>query len=348
MAKVSRTNVCMKLITVLAFVFWLHPHPGYTWDRSGATVFATLPEGSTNPSGIAADKDGNFYTSTFNMDRKGKPGQVIVYDPSGKLLRILNIKSASNLLLKLAFHPKTGDLLVVDFGGNQVLKVDPETGDSSVFIKIPQKTLKAKPAPNKPAFDKNGNVYVSDSFQGIIWRTGPSGGKPEEWLNHDLLRTKGVPGFGANGLGFNKAGDALFVGNAGNRQIIRVPVSNDAAGKPEVFVNSVGGPDGLFVDGQDRIWTTANETDEVVVIDPSGRVIAKLGDFDGLDDKGAVRGLLFPVDLCRVGDYIYVANIAFDMRRLKAVQTIDGQWCAETKVYTISRIPVPKNFPHFK
>jgi sugar lactone lactonase YvrE len=348
METILRRNVYATLITVFAVVVWLLPLPGLTWDRSGVTVFATLPNGSTTPEGITADKDGNIYTSTFDMPRKGKPGQIIVFDPSGKLLRVLNIKEASNLLLDLAFHPMTGDLLVVDFGGNQVLKVDPQTGDSSVFMQIPRKTPEAKPAPNAPAFDKKGNVYVSDSFQGIIWRTGPNGGKPEEWLNHDLLRTQGVPRFGANGLGFNKAGDALFVGNTGNRQIIRIPVSNGAAGKPEVFVNSVGGPDGLFIDDEDRIWTAANQNNEVVVIDPSGRVIAKIGDFDGLDERGAVRGLLFPGALYRVGDYVYVANLAFDMRRLNAVQTIDAKWCEETKIYSIARVPVPKRFPHLK
>lgn len=29
---------------------------------------------------------------------------------------------------------------------------------------------------NDITFDGAGNVYVSDSFQGIVWRTGPGGG----------------------------------------------------------------------------------------------------------------------------------------------------------------------------
>src|SRR5579872_926589 len=106
------------------------------WDRSGVTTFATLPAGSTSPEGITADKDGNIYTATFDMARAGKPGQIIVFGKDGKLRRVLEISGASNLLLDLAFHPKTGELLVVDFGGKQILKVDPMTGISAVFMRI--------------------------------------------------------------------------------------------------------------------------------------------------------------------------------------------------------------------
>lgn len=351
MKKIMLRNVCLILISIFASVVWLLPQPGYTWDRSKVERFATLPAGSTTPEGITVDKAGNVYTSTFDMPRKGKPGQLIVFNPRGKLLRVVNIKNSTNLLLDLAYHPKTGDLLVVDFGGKQVLKVDPKTGDSSIFMKIPDlKRPGTKVGPNAPAFDKDGNVYVSDSFQGVIWKTGPNGGDPVEWVSgNKFFLSKGIPRFGANGLGFNKAGTALFVGNTGNDQIIRIPVLNNGmAGKPEVFVNSINGPDGLFIDDEDRIWTTANQANEVVVVDSSGRVVAKLGDFEGLDKRSAPRGLLFPGALFPYGGYIYVANLAFDMRRLGAVQTVDGQWSAATKTYTIVRIPMPTKFPCFK
>jgi hypothetical protein len=33
------------------------------------------------------------------------------------------------------------------------------------------------------------------------------------------------------------------------------------------------------------------------VLDTTGKVIAKLGDFDGISEQGLVRGLLFPASL---------------------------------------------------
>ena len=38
-------------------------------------------------------------------------------------------------LLGLDFHPKSGKLLVIDFGAGKVLTVDPVTGASSVFAR---------------------------------------------------------------------------------------------------------------------------------------------------------------------------------------------------------------------
>src|SRR5437899_2791068 len=103
------------------------------------------------------------------------------------------------------------------------------------------------------AWDR-GDVYISDSFQGIIWKTGPGGGAGTMWASSPLLTTTGVPGFGANGVAFNNAQTFLFVANTGNDTIVKIPVNNGSAGKPAVFVNSINGADGLFIDEHDNIW----------------------------------------------------------------------------------------------
>src|SRR5262249_25188889 len=149
---------------------------------------------------------------------------------------------------------------------------------------------------NALTFDSAGNVYISDSFQGIIWkRTGPGCGAATAWVTSPLLQPNGVPPFGANGMQFNNAGSALFVANTANRQVIRIPVlAVGAAGAPAVFVNSINGADGLIIDSSDNIWVAANQADEIVVLDPTGKAIAKLGDFDGVTKDGVGRELLFP------------------------------------------------------
>ena len=82
----------------------------------------------------------------------------------------------------------------------------------------------------------------------------------------------------------------------------------------------------------------ANQADEIVIIDPSGRVIAKLGDFNGLDSKGAPKGLLFPASLVRSGEFIYVTNLALDLRLFGLPQPVDAQWAADVKRHTLARI----------
>jgi sugar lactone lactonase YvrE len=347
----GETLIPWYLVTCIATLigaFSLFPLPAYAWDRSTATTFAILPQGSAHPEGMTLDSKGNFYVTTWDYDHPGRLGHLIVFSPEGKFIRRVEIAGSSNRLCEIRFHPVTDNLLVNDYGGKQVLKVDPMTGASSVFISIPGEKINPKvpqsawAAPNGMTFDKKGNIFVADSFQGTVWKTGPTGGAATLWVKNDLLISHGFPPLGANGLTFNRAETALFVGNTGDDTIIRIPVVNGEAGKPEVFIYGVNGPDGMFVDEEDRLWVVANQSDEIVVFDKTGRVLAKLGDFNGLDESGAPRGLLFPAGMEKIGDTLYVLNLAVDTRYFKGIaQAVISQWAAKVKVYNIVRIPIP-------
>src|SRR2546429_207944 len=136
------------------------------WDRGDVDVFATLPAGATGPEGLTVGSDGNVYVTTFGFNAQGEqpgPGKLYVFNDNGRLLRQVNVASSSSHLLGLAFHPTTHALLIIDFGNARVLNVDPQTGNSAVFMTIPP------PPPsgaglNALTFDNSGNVYVSDSF----------------------------------------------------------------------------------------------------------------------------------------------------------------------------------------
>ncbi len=143
------------------------------WTRLPTLEFATLPAGTAHPEGIAADDRGRLYVANFDVGKTSGPGDILVFDQHGKLLRHLSVEKSSPLLLGLAFHPRTGDLLVIDFGNQQVLRVNPRTGASKPFVTIPGGE---SAGPNALAFDAAGNVYLSDSFQGTIWRTARSMG----------------------------------------------------------------------------------------------------------------------------------------------------------------------------
>lgn len=309
-----------------------------TGNRAAAEIFAILPDGSTGPEGLTVGADGNIYVATFGFNQNGAvngPGQLFVFNPEGHLLRQVSIAGSSPHLLGLAFHPVTGALLVIDFGAGQVLKVNPVTGASSVFM-----TVTGNSGLNALTFDSAGNVYVSDSFQGIIWKTGPNGGAGTAWVSDPLLTTTGVPPFGANGVEFNHAGNTLFVANTGNDTVVQIPVTNGNPRQPSVFVNSINGADGIAIDGDDNLWVAANQSDEIDVVSPSGKLIARLGDFEGVDDHGLPRGLLFPASpaFSRNGQFLYVTNLALDLRIFGLPQAVDSQWCAEVRHFTVSKI----------
>jgi streptogramin lyase len=305
------------------------------WDRGTVDKFATLPKGSPHPEGIAADQQGNIYASGFDPINSTGPGHVFVFDNQGRLVRRLRPAGTSNALLGMGFNAN-GELLVIDFGQGKVFRVNPRSGAAILFTWVPGG------APNfglnALTFDHSGNVYISDSFQGVIWKTGPQGGPATEWKRDPLLTTSGFPPFGANGLQFNSDESALFVANTGNDTVVRIENAGGVAGNASVFTNSINGADGLMIDEDDNLWVCANQADEIVVIDKTGKAIAKIGDFNGVSD-GSPLGFLFPASLVRSGDSVYVTNLSLDLRPITGQQSVDSQWAAMVTRNTLSRIP---------
>lgn len=331
-----------RTLMALVLTLTLLPLTAHAWDRGKVETFATLPPGTSHPEGLTVDFDGNVWVADFNLERTSGPGDVVAFDSKGKLLRVLHPTGSSARLLGLAFHPITKHLLVLDFVGDgasdrHVLDVNPTTGVASIFATIPGG---AAAGPNALTFDAAGNVYISDSFQGAIFRTGMNGGAVTPWFQSDaLLKPNGFPPFGANGLAFNNVETTLYVANTANDTIVKIQkLANGDAGSADVFVNSINGADGLIIDEDDNIWVCANQSDEIVVVNPDGRVIAKLGDFDGLEKKkGQVepRGLLFPASLAFSPDrtFLYVSNLSLSLGN-----AIDAPWAAEVNTHTVARI----------
>jgi hypothetical protein len=85
----------------------------------------------------------------------------------------------------------------------------------------------------------------------------------------------------------------------------------------------------------------ANQEDEIVVVDKTGKVIAKLGDFRGIDEHGIVQGFLFPASpaFSRDGQTLYVSNLTLFLPFAGAQPAIDSAWALQVKGYTVSSLP---------
>ena len=350
--------------------------PANAWNRGHVQLLTVLPNASpgvqSSVEGLTVGPDGNIYVPTFGFNTTGAttgPAALFTISPGGKVIRQVTIKAspaASPHMLGLGFNPVTGRLLVLDFGSGfsgtaNVLDVDPVTGNASLFATVPTAPGSTSgPGINALTFDKAGNVYVSDSFQGIIWTAPASchGCQMSQWSNFPSLLGPGAgltPPFGANGIEFSNDFSTMYVADTAFHQIIQIPVTssvgNLTAGTPTILITGINAPDGIAVDRKGNIWICANQEDEIVVIDPKAatdpttgkplaKVIAKLGDFNGIDENGIAQGFLFPASLAfsKDGQTLYVSNLTLFLPYAGAMVAIDSAWTLQVKGYTVSQI----------
>ncbi len=329
-------------------------------DREAAKRFATMPAGAEFPEGTTADGAGNIYVGTF----KDATSRIVKFDPAGNLLADSGPLGAP--ILGLAFGPddKIYYCYVGDFTatGSQIKRISADLTTIEDVADIPgigappdrvvdnpdgsMDTIEfgqAARVPNALTFDSSGDLFISDSFQGAIFRIDDAAGSPcpgsdscVDTVVHDgLLATAGFPPFGANGLALSDDELTLFVANTGDDRVLTQPIdgNGDADGDLAVFAESINGADGLAFDDEGRLWVAANQGDEMVALNGDGKVIAKLGDFLGIRKDGAVKGLVFPASVVIHDGQMFVTNAALDL-------TGNGVEGGVT-TYTVARIKIP-------
>lgn len=337
-------------------------------DRNAAHRFATLPDGARFPEGITANPaNGDIFVGTFDAPSPTSP------DPNNRLLRFdrrgrleASRSFGTTPLLGLEFNRADGKVYIAavgDFSGTEsrIQRIAADfSGATAIedvavipFVGAPAPRTVQNPdgsadtiafgdnarVPNALAFDSQGRLYISDSFQGAIFRIdNPAacapGCVPTMVLHDPLLATAGFPPFGANGLALNGDGTALFIANTGDDRILKLDLATNLV---TVFAESINGADGIAFDRRGRLWVAANQSDEVVALNVTGRIVAKLGDFQGILD-GAARGLLFPASVVIVDDELFVTNLALPLNG-----TAGDEPEEDVTRYTIARMRIPRD-----
>lgn len=323
--------------------------------------FAALPEGVRFPEGITANPaNGDLYVGTFDG---GAQNKLLRYDRHGQLVAQRDFGTAP--LLGLEFDRASNKVYVTvvgDFVGtaSRIQRVAADLNSGAIEdvatipgIGAPLPRTAGNPdgssdtitfgagarVPNAMTFDGHGNLYVSDSFQGAIFKiTDPQGCAPSctvQTVSHDpLLATAGFPPFGANGIAFNKDESALFVANTGDDRVLRFDMTTLEV---SVLAESINGADGIAFDKQGLLWVAANQADEIVALDESGRIVARLGEFRGMRRDGTPDGLLFPASLAIYGNDIFVTNLALTLNAAPGDEPEE----AVTR-WTISSVKLPR------
>ncbi len=167
--------------------------------------------------------------------------------------------------------------------------------------------------PNGMAFDDAGQMYITDSAAGAIFRV-TTGGVVSKWLADPLLAGGkdscgegmgvGVPfDIGANGIVID--GDTMFVSNTDKAQVVRIKIQSDgSAGAPALLVPpscaELSGADGLALAPDGDLIVAVNHLNKLARVDREGHVTP----------LAAGEPLDFPASLAFAGGALYISNFA--------------------------------------
>jgi len=312
--------------------------PAAADDSDGVHRFATLPKpGPGFPEGIAADRRGRIFVATFDFTTTNV---IYIFDRHGRVDETISLPGAVPLGLEF---DRDGNLWVANFGGGNILKLTPPFNSGSVAQTFP---ITGCPGPslgecglNSITFDSAGLLYVSDSFGGRIFTLNTSTAASALYVADELLKPApaphGFPGFGANGLAFDAKGQFLYVANTADDRILKVSVALPRTVTP--FAESINGADGIAFDSKGRLWVAANQADEVVALNSKGRIVERVGSFQGVGRDGAAKGLLFPASIVISRGEIYVTNLALPL----TADRIGDEPEEDVNTYTVSRFRIP-------
>jgi sugar lactone lactonase YvrE len=237
------------------------------------------------PEGIALDGYGNLYLAS-NSDSATTVGHVCVLNKGGVLVDIINVPSGPGAAaIGLVGELWEGDhLYVCDQADDvamhgRILKINPSTHEITTLFS-------GLTFPNGFAEDRYGNFFVTDSLLGAIYKFTAEPNSDTLWFKDaSLISTNPNQPVGANDLAFSADGGYLYVDNAGNRQVLRIPVGNNGApGQIELFADGatldqqLGLPsptaltfaDGMQFDVKGNLYVMANLVNEVDVFAPDG------------------------------------------------------------------------------
>jgi sugar lactone lactonase YvrE len=295
-----------RLVLFLLLASLVYAQPANAQSTGVVRTFGPDLSGQCNlPEGIAADTRGRIYASSANINAASGPANICVLDRHGAIVDLISVSPATSTgvvrLLGMLFVPNEG-LYVTDLGGGRVLRVDVRSHAVTHIAGGFQ-------APNAIARDRRGNLWVSDSFPGTITKIAPGGATTTFSYPTELAPRAGeTPGFGANGVAFDRNEHFLYVAETSRDQIYRIRYDEGTLGAIELFAQGVDGgaldgADGIAFDVKGNLYVCSNQSDEIAVLDTAGHVVAEIRG-TGADAFSSPASLVF------VGRTVYVANLA--------------------------------------
>lgn len=290
---ITRLALCVIPMLLIA----ANPHNSEVVESYDASV-GELPEG------VAVAPNGDIYVTLAGT---GELRRIDAHTRIGET--VANFDVGAGFLLGMAFR---GNDLYVALGS-----FVPET--SGIWRVYPNgsiaRVVEVQGFPNDLTFDKAGNMYITESISGSIYKV-PSGSTTAQlWLQDSRflgdVNYSPVPfPIGINGITYDDKTKSVIIANSQVPAVIEIDDDCGQAGAVTVLAAGeyLRGADGVALDHEGDIYVAANANSTLLEIDRntgSSRVVADASD-----------GLVFPstVAFGRHGSdkkSVFVANFGF-------------------------------------
>ena len=210
--------------------------------------------------GPATDVNGNIYA--VNFEKQGTIG-IVTHDVKASLFVQLPEGSTGN---GIRFNSK-GDMLIADYTGHNILKVDMSTKDISVFAHEENMNQ-----PNDIAITKDDYLYASDpcwaDSTGKLWLITPKG---EVLLLEENMGT-------TNGIEVSPDGKQLYVNESRQLCLWVYDIAQDKSinNKRQLYKFEGYGLDGMRCDEKGNLYVTRHEKGTVVILSPKGELLREV------------------------------------------------------------------------
>jgi gluconolactonase len=251
--------------------------------------FEVFAEGLDHPEGLAFDGDGVLWAG-------GEQGQIYRISPKGK---VKTVTTLGGFNLGLTFSARQ-ELFVCNFKLGALIQIDRSGKVVRAWDRVGQYRLRT---PNFAVFDREGNLYFSDSGEfkkndGFLFVLRPNG------RIEQLLSSLAFP----NGLSLSADEHTLYVVQSTRDNVLAVPIEQSGKpGRPRIFAAGLHNvPDGAALDAAGNLYVTCYASHNVYRVSPSGKVALLAVDPEGTMIAGPTNAAFGGANF----DQMYFANLS--------------------------------------